>query len=254
MATDQGHILVVDDNIINRMLLRRTLEERGYTVSTAADGQHALDLLQEGGAAAIDVVLLDILMPQMDGYHTLAHIKQATALRHIPVIMISAVDEIDSVIKCIEMGATDYLPKPFNAAVLQARLTSSLARKRLRDLELEYLEQVGYVTEAAAAVEPGAFEPARLDNLAARTDALGQLARVFQRMAREVRAREERLVQEVRELRIEIDEARQAQQVAEIIESDYFQHLRHQADQLREIIEKRPTTAERPSSSTAAEE
>ena len=238
MATDQGHILVVDDNIINRMLLRRTLEERGYMVSTAGDGQRALDLLQEGGAAAIDVVLLDILMPQMDGYHTLTHIKQASALRHIPVIMISAVDEIDSVIKCIELGATDYLPKPFNAALLQARLTSSLARKRLRDLELEYLEQVGYVTEAAAAVEAGAFEPNRLDNVAARTDALGQLARVFQRMAREVRAREERLVQQVRELRIEIDEARQAKQVAEITESDYFQHLRHQADQLREIIEK----------------
>ena len=238
MATDQGHILVVDDNIINRMLLKRMLEERGYIVSTAADGQRALDLLQDGGAAAIDVVLLDILMPQMDGYHTLAHIKQASALRHIPVIMISAVDEIDSVIKCIEMGATDYLPKPFNAALLQARLTSSLARKRLRDLELEYLEQVGYVTEAAAAVEAGVFEPDRLDNVAARTDALGQLARVFQRMAREVRTREERLLQQVQELRIEIDEVRQAKQVAEITESDYFRQLRHQADHLREIIEK----------------
>jgi DNA-binding response OmpR family regulator len=153
------------------------------------------------------------------------------------VIMISAVEEMESVIRCIEMGATDYLPKPFNPALLQARLNASLAEKRLRDLELEYLEQVGYVTDAAAAVEAAAFDPESLNGVGARDDALGQLARVFQRMAREVYAREQRLKQEVQELRIELDEARQERQVAEITETDYFQRLQAQAQDLREIID-----------------
>jgi CheY-like chemotaxis protein len=237
MASDTGHILVVDDNPVNRMLLTRALEVQGHTVATATDGQRALEVLEGGGTSSVDVVLLDILMPELDGYQTLARIKATEALRHIPVIMISAVDEMDSVIRCIELGATDYLPKPFNAALLQARITVSLAGKRLRDLELEYLEQVGHVTDAAASVEAASFEPDRLNGVAARTDALGQLARVFQRMAREVRAREERLQQQVRELRIEIDEARKARKVAEITESEHYKDLRRQAAELRKIMD-----------------
>jgi DNA-binding response OmpR family regulator len=135
------------------------------------------------------------------------------------------------------MGATDYLPKPFNAALLHARISASLADKRLRDLQLEYLEQVGHLTDAAAAVEDGTFGPASLDRVSARADALGQLARVFQRMAHQVRAREERLQREVQELRIEIDQVRQAERVAEITETAYFQRLRSQADELRRIMD-----------------
>ena len=234
--TRQGHILVVDDNPVNRKLLRRALEEQGYLVTLAEDGRRALQAL---GAATptVDVVLLDILMPELDGYTTLAAIKADEALRHLPVIMITAVEELDSVVRCIELGATDYLPKPFNPAILRARVGASLAGKRLRDLELEYLEQVSRVTSAAAAVEADSFDPASLDQVAAREDALGGLARVFQRMAREVQAREERLRRQVQELRIEIDEARQAKKVAEITESDYFKQLRGQADKLRGIID-----------------
>lgn len=238
MASETGHILVVDDNAVNRMLLTRALEVQGYTVSTVADGQQAMAVLQGTAIPAVDVVLLDILMPELDGYQTLARIKGTADLRHIPVIMISAVDEMDSVIRCIELGATDYLPKPFNAAVLQARITASLAGKRLRDLELEYLEQVGYVIEAATAVEAASFDPDRLHGVAARPDALGRLARVFQRMAVEVRAREERLRQQVRELRIEIDAARQASQVAEITESAQYKALRRHAADLRKIMDE----------------
>ena len=240
MTTAQGHILVVDDNRINRMLLTRGLEERGYQVTTADDGRQALELLRLKRAPSVDVVLLDILMPQMDGYETLAHIKADASLRHLPVIMISSVDEMESVIRCIEMGATDYLPKPFNAALLHARITASLAGKRLRDLELDYLAQVGQVITAAAAMEAATYDPDSLDGVAARTDALGQLARVFQRMAREVHAREERLKQQVQELRIEIDEARQAKTVAEITESEHYQALRRQAAALRRIMEGPP--------------
>jgi DNA-binding response OmpR family regulator len=173
----------------------------------------------------------------MDGYQTLACIKEQGTLQHLPVIMISALDEMDSIIRCIKLGATDYLTKPFNAALLHARISASLASKRLRDLELEYLEQVGRVTAAAAAVEAGTFAPESVEGVAARADALGQLARVFQRMAREVRAREERLQREVHELRIEIDQVRQAERVAEITETEYFQRLRGQADQLRRMMD-----------------
>jgi CheY-like chemotaxis protein len=241
---DGGRILVVDDNRVNRMVLTRALQEQGHAVATAEHGRQALELLRARPAGqaewdtAFDVVLLDILMPEMDGYETLAEIKRDEALRHLPVIMISAVDEMESVLRCIEMGATDYLPKPFNAGLLRARLSASLAGKRLRDLELEYLEQVGRVIDAAGAVESESFEPASLDAVAARDDTLGQLARVFQRMAKEVVAREQRLKQQVQELRIQIDQTRQAKKVAEITESDYFQKLRGQAEELRNIMER----------------
>jgi len=234
MTTNSGAMLVVDDDLLNRTLLATSLEEEGYTVETAEDGKVALDLLRE---RRFDVVLLDLLMPGMDGYQVLEQMKVTPNLRHIPVIIISALDELDSVVRCIEMGATDYLPKPFDPVLLRARINASLASKRLRDLELEYLEQVGHVIAAAAALEAATFEPDSLNEVAARTDALGQLARVFQQMAREVRAREERLKQQVQELRIVIDEARQAKKVAEITESDYFQRLRSQADQLRSIMD-----------------
>lgn len=240
MTPDGGHILVVDDNRTNRTLLARMLQVQGYAVATAEDGQQALELLEQARVPPIDLVLLDVLMPGLDGYDTLAQIKANAALRHVPVIMISAVDELESVIRCIELGATDYLPKPFNAGLLQARISASLAGKRLRDLELEYLDQVGRVTAAAAAVEVGSFASDSLEGVAARTDALGQLARVFQHMAHQVRAREERLQQEVHELRIIVDEGTQAQKVAEITESDYFRQLRGQAAHLRHIMDEPP--------------
>jgi DNA-binding response OmpR family regulator len=135
------------------------------------------------------------------------------------------------------MGATDYLPKPFNADLLRARVSASLASKRLRDLELEYLEQVHRLTAAAAGLEAGSYELTVLDPVAERPDELGTLARVFQTMAREVRAREERLIAQVRVLRIEIDEQRQAKQVAEITESEFYQRLSAEADELRRIVE-----------------
>jgi CheY-like chemotaxis protein len=235
-AKDEARILVVDDDPVNRMLLGRMLGDRGHSATTAENGAQALALLHPDAGGRFDLVLLDIVMPEIDGYTVLARIKEDETLRSIPVIMISAVDEVESVVRCIQAGATDYLPKPFNAALLEARINTSLADKRLRDLELEYLEQVGRVIDGAAAVEEGRFKPEQLDGVARRTDALGQLARVFQRMALEVRAREERLQREVAELRIEIDEARQAHRVAEITDTEYFKGLREQAADLRRTM------------------
>jgi CheY-like chemotaxis protein len=225
--------LVVDDNRVNRMLLGRALGELGVEPVEAENGLQALEILAE---APVDVVLLDLLMPELDGYATLERLRADDALRHVPVIVVTAVDELDSVVRCIELGATDYLPKPFEPAILRARLAASLAGKRLRDLELEYLEQVGHVIAAASAVEAGEFQAVSLEAVAARDDALGGLARTFARMADEVRAREARLRAEVRELRIEIDASRQSTKVAEITGSDYFKDLRARAAELRREV------------------
>ena len=233
MTATAGSVLVVDDERMNRMLLRRALEADGHVVVEASNGREALDRLR---AAAPDLVLLDLVMPELDGYETLQAIKADPTLAHLPVIVISGVDELDSIVRCIGMGATDYLPKPFEPAILHARLESSLAAKRLRDLEREYLEQVSLVTGAAAALEDGSFDASSLLSVAARTDALGMLARRFATMAEMVRVREDRLRAEVRELRIEIDEARQAKRVAEITDTDFFRDLRARATELRGVI------------------
>jgi PleD family two-component response regulator len=233
MPSVTGRILVVDDERLNRMLLRRALEAEGHVVLEAPNGREALEVL---AVEPVDVVLLDIVMPELDGYATLAAIKADGEHVHLPVIIILGVDEIESVVRCIGMGATDYLTKPFEPAILRARLDSSLAAKRLRDLELEYLEQVSKVTGAAQALEAGAFETAALTDVAARGDALGVLARRFARMAQEVKAREDRLRAEVLELRIEIDQARQAKKVSEITDTDFFRDLRSRASSLRQTV------------------
>jgi two-component system, cell cycle response regulator len=223
-------ILVVDDDRINRMILSRELERDGHTVATVDDGRRALEALRH---EPFDIVLLDVLMPELDGYQTLAQIERDERLRHIPVIMVSALEEIDSVVRCIELGAADYLPKPFDPVLLRARINGCLTKKRLHDLEREYLEQVGFIAEAAGAVENGTFAPETLDAVAARADALGRLARVFRRMAREVIAREQALKQQVHQLRIEIDAGLAAARVAEITETEYFRDLQRRADELR---------------------
>jgi signal transduction histidine kinase len=138
MGEEQSHILVVDDNAMNRLKLARGLEHEGYAVTTAENGEDALQKLTEH---VYDVVLLDIMMPVMDGYQVLERMKAGEALRDIPVIVISAVDEMDSVVRCIEMGAEDYLPKTFDPVLLRARLRASLQKKKLRDLERAYLQQ-----------------------------------------------------------------------------------------------------------------
>jgi DNA-binding response OmpR family regulator len=194
MTTHTGTILVVDDDSTNRLLLATNLQAEGYAVDMAEDGEQALDMLH---AKDFDVVLLDLLMPKVDGFQVLEQMKADAALHHIPVIIISAVDEMNSVIRCIEMGATDHLAKPVDPILLHARISASLATKRLRDRELEYLRNVACLTDAAAAVEAETFDPECLKNVAVRHDALGQLARVFQRMAREILARQQYLHHQV---------------------------------------------------------
>lgn len=139
-ATDSGKdkILVVDDNETNRDLLSRQVAAQGYQAVTAANGQQAMEMIATG---VYDLILLDIMMPEINGYQVLQWIRDSS-WRHTPVIVISALDEIDSVVKCIEMGAEDYLSKPFNPTLLKARLGACLEQKRFRDRESQYLDQL----------------------------------------------------------------------------------------------------------------
>ena len=134
-----GRILVVDDDAANRDVLSRRLRMQGHTVATASSGQNALDLM---ASTPYDVVLLDIMMPDMDGYEVLGHIKSNDRLQHIPVIMISALSEVQSVVRCIDAGAEDYLTKPFDPVLLRARIGATLEKKRGRDRETELYGQL----------------------------------------------------------------------------------------------------------------
>jgi sigma-B regulation protein RsbU (phosphoserine phosphatase) len=139
MSQETGMILVVDDVEANRDLLSRRLKQQGHAVQVAENGRRALEMVR---AEPFDLVLLDIMMPEMDGYQVLAEMMGDPVLKHVPVIMISAVTEMESVVKCVEMGATDYLPKPFNAVLLQARVGATLEKKRLRDKEQLYAKSL----------------------------------------------------------------------------------------------------------------
>jgi len=131
-------LLIVDDNDNNRSLLERQLRRLGYTnLLMAQDGEEALQAIASHGP---DLVLLDIQMPRMDGYEVLAAIKERGWL--VPTIAISALDEIGSIVRCIELGAEDYLTKPFEKVLLKARVQSCLEKKRLRDREVHYLREL----------------------------------------------------------------------------------------------------------------
>ena len=134
-----GHLLVVDDNEMNRDMLSRRLKRQGHTVAVAVNGRDALAIMQR---EAFDLVLLDIMMPEMNGYEALERMKADKNLSYIPVIMISAVDEIESIVHCIKLGAEDYLSKPFNNTMLKARIGASLEKKRLRDRQAAYIRQL----------------------------------------------------------------------------------------------------------------
>ncbi len=138
MSSEPGRLLVVDDNKVIRLLIARNLEGQGHKVAFAENGRQALDLMR---SQPFDLVLLDIEMPEMDGQETLAQLVVDPDLNNIPVVMISGVDELTTVVKCIEMGAEDYLHKPINPVLLKARVNASLEKKRLRDMHRELIRK-----------------------------------------------------------------------------------------------------------------
>ena len=162
MAAPDPALLFVDDNEDNRYTLVQRLKRQGYAnLTTAANGREALDLLR---ARPFDLVLLDVTMPEMNGYEVLQSLKADFRLRDVPVIMISAVDQVESVVRCIELGAEDYLPKPFNPTLLKARVGASLEKKRLRDDLVAHLDRVELELQTAREIQlgmvPAEFPPA----------------------------------------------------------------------------------------------
>ncbi|MCB4458384.1 adenylate/guanylate cyclase domain-containing protein [Leisingera sp. McT4-56] len=138
MADALGHVLIVDDNKVNRLLLARNVELLGHRAEAAENGKVAMERLR---AETFDLILLDIEMPEMDGFEVLAAIKAAPELRDMPVIVTSSLEGLDNIVRCIELGAEDYLPKPVNQVLLGARLSSSLEKKRLRDEQKRLLDR-----------------------------------------------------------------------------------------------------------------
>lgn len=134
-----GKILVVDDDRLARLLLSTSLEEEGYQVETADNGKTGLKMLEEH---EYDMLLLDLLMPEMNGYEVLEQLNTNGLLYRMPVVVISALDDLESTVKCIEMGADDYIFKPFERVLLKARVSASLEKKRLRDREIMYRKQI----------------------------------------------------------------------------------------------------------------
>ncbi|MGI9366979.1 MAG: adenylate/guanylate cyclase domain-containing protein [Rhizobiaceae bacterium] len=130
MIDKHAHLLIVDDNKVNRLLMARSVELLGHRTSVAENGKIAMQMLGEGN---FDALLLDIEMPEMDGFQVLEALKADTILRDMPVIVTSSVEGLDNVVRCIELGAEDYIAKPVNKVLLKARLDSSLEKKRLND-------------------------------------------------------------------------------------------------------------------------
>ncbi|MDQ3657832.1 MAG: response regulator, partial [Chloroflexota bacterium] len=222
----QALILVVDDEPFNIDVLEQELADLDYMTASASNGEEALERV---GALSPDLVLLDVMMPLMDGFEVLSRLKASPGTRDIPVVVISALNDIGSVVKGIELGADDYLPKPFDPVLLQARIGACLEKKRYRDREVEYLRQVERLTTAAADVERNVYDPAGLELVAKRPDALGNLARVFQRMADQVHIWEQRLRQQLQQVTLDLEERQQAraETVANYLPMDRRQALAH---------------------------
>lgn len=202
--TLHGRILVADDMEDNRALLERRLTREGFEVCAAAGGEEALEMLRR---ERFDLVLLDVTMPDVDGREVLRRVKSDPAMQDVPVIMISARDDMDTVVGCIEEGAEDYLPKPCNPVLLKARIKASVEKGRRRADEARYAADVRVLTDAATAVAEGSFDASSLARVAVRGDELGQLARVLSAAITGSKAREDRLSAQLRALRAEIASA-----------------------------------------------
>jgi DNA-binding response OmpR family regulator/drug/metabolite transporter (DMT)-like permease len=186
-----GRILIVDDSKTQLLKISSAVRKLGHEVLTCEDGASALEIAASG---KVDVMLLDLVMPGLDGFGVLERMKKDPHLCEVPVIVISALDgDMESVAKAIELGAIDFLSKDFSPIVLKARIRAGLERKRVRDIEIDYLRHVAKLTRVAAVLETGTFNPRTLNiqDVAKREDGLGTLAGVLMTMAQKIYEREQ---------------------------------------------------------------
>ena len=227
-----GRLLAVDDDPLNRDMLVSRLRRQGHEVTAAVDG---LEVLEKVRQKPFDLVLLDVMMPGLDGYETLTRLKADEELRHLPVIMISALDDLASVVRCIEAGAEDYLPKPFNATLLRARIGACLEKKALRDQEMalyknlvlsqQRLErELSRARGCVAGLAADLVEDPRVAPLLA----------AFERMTGAVSRQETELRATIKELEIQINTTALQGQVCSILEDPSFASLAERARAMRQ--------------------
>lgn len=246
-----GKILAVDDDDFNLEILAKFLHKQGYLVTTAEDGLQALSSLAQ---SSFDLVLLDVMMPNLDGYETLKRIKEQEELLNTPVIMISALDELSSVVKCIEAGAEDYLPKPYNATLLRARIGSCLQRKAWIEKHLNLIERLEV---SQAAIDSGLkSSKAELELLASHADGpleLQPLRDAFERMSHSLVGQKRQLAETIQDLQIEINRKQVSAQVKSIVSNPEFASLGERAQAMRERRRQRELHSDAPQSATMDE-
>ena len=232
-----GRILVVDDDELNRDVLAERLTRQGHIVSTAADGEEALVQARQN---AYDLILLDVMMPRLDGYGTLRALKADEDLCFIPVIMISAIDELSSVARCITIGAHDYLPKPFNATLLRARVGACLREKARHDQELKLYQELLQSQQclerelSRAQHSLDSIDPALRDD-----PRVAPLFEAFTSMAGAVQQRETDLRLTMQDLEIKINRTAVKAQVGSIVSDPSFSALSERARAMRERRQRR---------------
>lgn len=230
-ATQPGRILAVDDDVLNLDLLAQRLSRQGHVVSSAMDGEEALERLRE---RPFDLVLLDVMMPRLDGYGTLLRLKADDQLRSIPVIMISALDELSSVVRCIEAGAEDYLPKPFNPTLLRARIGACLEKKALHDQELElYTSPVHSQPLLDRELQVAQSCVEKLAPGLRHDPQVRPLMEAFQRMTAAVSRRQTDLRATIQDLKIQINRQAVSTQVRTIVADPTFSSLSERARAMR---------------------
>jgi sigma-B regulation protein RsbU (phosphoserine phosphatase) len=227
-----GKILAADDDNYNLEILAKFLHKQGHVVTTVEDGVQALDALSSG---KFDLVLLDIMMPNLDGFEALKRIKESDSLMSTPVIMISALDELSSVVRCIEYGAEDYLPKPYNATLLRARIGSCLERKAWVDQNLRLIDQL---ETSQSKIDVELKEAGKqLDELKARFNddvSLEQFVKAFERINQSLVGQKRQIAATLQDLQIEINRKVVSAQVKSIVTNPEFVSLSDRAKAMRD--------------------
>lgn len=178
-----AHLLIVDDNTVNRFKLNLYIKSQGYSATMVESGEQAIDSLK---MEKFDLILLDLNLPGINGDEVIRRIKANREWYSIPILLISGSDEMDKITRCLELGAEDYLPKPFDPAVLKNRIGGCLEKKQLREQKSQDTSEISVLNQAVLDLEKGEFDPATLNQLVLRRDNLGELALNFLRMAASV--------------------------------------------------------------------
>ena len=226
-----GKVLAVDDDAFNLDILAKFLNKQGHVVTTAEDGIEALDVLSK---ASFDLVLLDVMMPNLNGFETLKRIKEQENLLSTPVIMISALDELSSVIKCIEYGAEDYLPKPYNSTLLRARVGACLERKAWVDKHLELIDKLE-VSQKIIDIEIKNSET-QIKHLQEKYQGVADvnpLVDAFARMNSSLVGQRRQIAETLQDVHIKINRTKVSAQVKTIISNPQFSSLNDRAKAMR---------------------